>query len=130
MKRKKHVENHHDDCGEDLGSIWLDEDELNANFTESFLLNPDHLHFLLDQEARYALLEDGLLDFMFNVHSSRGIPLKPHTYLLAFRHDDLAELFLAADARGKGLDLTEICGGVAHYEKKIKEFIKKESVDN
>ena len=27
-------------------------------------------------------------------------------------------------------ELTEICGGVAHYEKKIKEFIKKESVDN
>ena len=27
-------------------------------------------------------------------------------------------------------ELTEICGGVAHYEKKIKQFIKKESVDN
>tara|TARA_R110002020_G_scaffold327530_4_gene543461 strand:- start:70 stop:417 length:348 start_codon:yes stop_codon:yes gene_type:complete len=27
-------------------------------------------------------------------------------------------------------ELKEVCGGVAHYEKKIKQFIKKESVDN
>ena len=27
-------------------------------------------------------------------------------------------------------ELKEVCGGVAHYEKKIKQFMRKESVDN
>jgi chromosome segregation ATPase len=52
-----------------------------------------------------------------------------------FEISDLNEACTSQLTQIEGLEaenkeLTEICGGVAHYEKKIKEFIKKESVDN
>ena len=43
-------------------------------------------------------------------------------------HSD--QLWDLAKLEKENKELKEVCGGVAHYEKKIKEFIKKESVDN
>ena len=43
-------------------------------------------------------------------------------------HSD--QLWDLAKLEKENNELKEVCGGVAHYEKKIKEFIKKESVDN
>jgi uncharacterized protein YoxC len=45
-----------------------------------------------------------------------------------FEISDLNDALRELETENK--ELKEVCGGVAHYEKKIKQFIKKESVDN
>ena len=45
-----------------------------------------------------------------------------------FEISDLNDALRELETENK--ELKEVCGVVAHYEKKIKQFIKKESVDN
>ena len=68
------------------------------------------------KQDRIKILEEQIQDKDFEIDDLN----KAHTDQLW----DLAKL------EKENIELKEVCGGVAHYEKKIKKFLKKESVDN
>ena len=63
-KKLKHVENHWDDCGEDLSSIFTEEDEIQSNFTEIVLFDLATEHYLLSEECSTCLIADQITNIM------------------------------------------------------------------
>jgi len=107
-KKKKVIEDHFDDCGEDLRSLNIDEDSLSSQFTQQLLLDPDQSHFSLDEETTSTLITDGLATAMFY-----GYVIPNYVPPLAFHTQDIDLAFLTLNKRGSGVDISEVCGGEA-----------------
>ena len=104
-KKKKYVENHHDDCGEDLASLKGIEDEP-SGFTNHFLCDPDYSHLFLSDSDSEDDVDHEICNTMF-YGSVMIVGMLPQVYVA----QDIAEAYLVANRRGPGVDIAEVCGG-------------------
>ena len=115
VKKKKFVENHFDDCGEDLSSLNMPmEDDVSIRFTSYFKVNPDcsnRCMYESDSESDGERIEKRLTAYMLFGPTVRTRYLPAHLQV-----SDLEQFVYTARARGKGLgdlDVAEVCGGEA-----------------
>ena len=105
-KRKQVVEDHHDDCGEDLQSIVADLDAFVDDTWTSCLLTEIGDDVLEDMDDP---LCDNITLFMF----WGEVPYKHEANLLVVYPSNTEELLALLAARGEGIDVAEVCGGEA-----------------
>ena len=104
-KRKQVVEDHHDDCGEDLGSIVDDLDAFVDDWTD-YLMTGIGDDVLEDNDDPIC---DNLSLFML----WGEVPYKPEANLLVVYPSNTEELLSFLNAKGDGIDIAEVCGGEA-----------------
>ena len=105
-KQKKFIEDHHDDCGEDLSSLKFDEGEpTDELFTDTFLINPDFEDLSTYVSDPEDYIEDGISATMLygRINTVGKIPK-------VFIARDFEELHRAITSSGQGDDIAEICG--------------------
>ena len=94
-KRKKYVEDHHDDCGEDISSIAKEQDL--------------HFHTVEAESEADSSDDDGTyLSFML-WGSTVPKEITPHPQVINLQ--DITELLTLLTNVGGGIDIAELCGG-------------------
>ena len=108
VKKKQFVEDHYDDCGEDLSSLKLEETPEQSAFVAPLNLYGEDVSYQDYEDLEESRLEDNLTNFMFY-----GVR-HPTTYsnLKLCKLDDVHTLHLVVNAKGEGVDVAEVCGGV------------------
>ena len=107
-KLKKHVEDHHDDCGEDLrglgeAALWS---ECQDDIQDSEQDEVDNVH--LDADVVYAATTPSNLCPHFGSECPSGLPPQPaHVHIVA----NMYEMNLVGLSITPGVDIVELCGG-------------------
>ena len=99
QKRKKHVENHFDDCGEDISSIVKNIDTYHAT-----AINHDELSESSDEDD-YSYLSY----MMWGSNMLHSVKISPNI----LQASNMEEAVCLLQAIGPGIDIAELCGGVA-----------------
>ena len=105
-KRKQQVEDHHDDCGEDLGSIVADLDAFVDDTWSDYLLSNIGDDVLEDND-------DPMCDNISLFMLWGEVPYKLEANLLVVYPSNTEELLSFLTAKGDGIDIAEVCGGEA-----------------
>ena len=99
QKRKKHVENHFDDCGDDISSIVKNIDTYHA-----IAINHDELSESSDEDD-YTYLSY----MMWGSNMLHSVKISPNI----LQASNMEEAVCLLQAIGPGIDIAELCGGVA-----------------
>ena len=116
-KRPKFVQNHFDDCGEDLRSLGVTLDHDGTNCIPAATEPEDYWVDALFAEDSDSDDEGTphMCDYLENI-IGYGPLTDQHFYLAnlqVYVAKDIDELILVANTKGRGVDIAEICGGEA-----------------
>ena len=114
VKRKKHVEDHNDDCGEDLSSISTEDPsgESTSMFSGEWVLDTDSSD---EEDDLVDPIATGVLTTMLY-----GPTADLHHYvdnLKVFVASNIQEFSLVSSQRPSTIDIAEICGGQSRTSK-------------
>ncbi len=116
-KKFKHVENHFDDCGEDLSSLQLALDELSSMYIDPLYVDPMTYQGDSDDDYSESELTDQLELFMLcgqNIFTGPVRAVNVDLLPSFFVAKDIEQLTLVVNTRGRGIDVSEICSDDAH----------------
>lgn len=106
-KRPKHVEEHYDECGDDISSLSMELDTFVLDEAMCFECAMDDVS---DAEVADQSLGDGLTSFMLWGSHAAPVLLPP---LLVYVAANMDEAYAVRSRAGGGIDIAEICGGEA-----------------